>query len=85
MLIPNCIFILGNEYREAWKLFLKKSPVSIIMEKAKYICANQYQVEGNAPIHLAALMGNVEIFRNILKNSSNKDHSTSLDCYGRTL
>ena len=44
---------------------------------------NQFQVEGNAPIHVAALIRNFKIFQYIFEKSSNKNHrngngSTSL-------
>ena len=54
---------------------MTKSPATIIKEIAKITYTNQFQVEGNTPFHVAALMGNLEVFQFILEKSSNKNQS----------
>ena len=71
--------VQGGEHREDWKKILTKTPLPIKKEIAKadwkdvasdwtlplFVKCHEF-----APLHVAALIGNVEVFQNVLSNSS---------------
>ena len=76
ILIENFSFLLGSKYEEIWRSILIKTPTGIIKEIAITVfeiqCQNPDQLKTFAPLHVAAYIGNEQIFRNVFENSMDK-------------
>ena len=72
----NFSLLLGSKYEEIWRSILIKTPTGIIKEIAMTVfeiqCQNPEQLKTFAPLHVAACIGNEQIFRNVFENSMDK-------------
>ena len=74
--IQNFSLLLGSKYKEIWRSILIKTPTGIIKEIAITVfeiqCQNPEQLKTFAPLHVAAYIGNEQVFRNVFENSMDK-------------
>ena len=77
----TCLLLFsGHEHKQAWRKIFYRTPILILKQTAVGVCKTSkcFNLDTFAPLHIAVLSGNFELFQYLFDNSNEQNPSDNL-------